>query len=206
MRTLPKQRLKHFSPECPDPLSSMPSTSGKSDNAIPLSASLLTFSTGSDGTVDALLKCPCLQVSCQMPTCYHGTMVCPAQGLASSGLQKKLHNVKIVQNFELCVCSTVQAAKQSKCRTVCPARGPAGYCPHTAPPLPVPRTPSILTAMHNSAHQAFSLHGVCILHCTLHKPAHNQHSQSIGVYIHTYCIFCCTHQEFSACCILCAKL
>ena len=59
-----------------------------------------------------------------------------------------------------CACCTAHSGKRCTqcCRTVCPARGPAGYCPHTAPPLPVPRTPSILSAMHNFE---------CIaLHCT----------------------------------------
>ena len=72
--------LKHLlSPELPAPLSSMPSTSGRSDNAIPPLLGLNhTFSTDSDGTVEVSVS----EVSCQMPGCYHNAVVCPTRAQA----------------------------------------------------------------------------------------------------------------------------
>ena len=131
----------------------------------------------------ARLKCPCLQVSRQMPGCYHNGA--PSSGAGRLLLAKKLHNAKIVHNFELCVLHRMCG----KCCTECAA----GRCARLGVQLATARTPR--RHFRSRAHQAFSVQ--CTTLSALHYIARKCTLSAFSVN---------KLQVFSVCCILCTKL
>ena len=129
-------------------------------------------------------KCPCLQVSRQTPGCYHNGA--PSSGAGRLLLAKKLHNAKIVHNFELCVLHCTQCAGNV-------AHNVAGRCARLGVQLATARTPR--RHFRSRAHQAFSVQ--CTTLSALHYIARKCTLSAFSVN---------KLQVFSVCCILCAKL
>ena len=156
----------------------------------------------------ARLKCPCLQVSRQMPGCYHNGE--PSSGAGRLLLAKKLHNAKIVHNFELCVLHCTECVAnvaQNVRQDGVPGSGSSWLLPAhraaTSGPAHTKHsqcnaqlcTSCTFSAMHDCAHQTFSVQ--CTTLSALHYIARKCTLSAFSVN---------KLQVFSVCCILCAKL